>query len=192
MPKATIQYPKQVRTTEVSTNYSFDEFKVEDNKATTGIYLNLKVPNVEVEHCTISNNTITATDTSLFSSIPVNSNITVKGKKVLEAKIIDKTVDSLIIDKSVEEDLNDVTIVSSNSDSKKALAKITIDLQGLGTSVWTPKLTVNYFDGSVEYKDADNSNASESPTVTKSIDMTKFLELSGVPSVNDNVLDLSK
>lgn len=206
---ATISYPKQTQNSTVTVNYDYETLTIDGTKATTGISITLNAPPIELSTCTVTKGTagsgqttITSTIAGRFKFVPLGAVISLKasseGSAVLPANcnvIAKPNEQTIVIDKLTgvtnSASAGATTIISTVPSSSKALMKVEIDLTGIGTASYSPKANIFYYDGSVSYASANAGNASESFPVTKSINMATFLTKSGVPSTDNNTLDVS-
>lgn len=209
MPNANIAYPKQTQTSSVVVVYNYDSLVVSGTTASTGLLINIVPDPVEIGTTTVTkgatgsgSSTISSTISGAFKYVPINSVITLKsgseGSAVLPANsvVVSKPNDqTIIIDKESgvtnSASAGATTIISTAPSGARALMKLEIDLTGLNTSSYNPKVTIHYFDGSVTYAAANASNASESFPVSKSINMANFLTKAGIAAVNTETLDVT-
>lgn len=209
MPTATIAYPKQNQNSTVTVNYSYDSLTVSGTQASTGLYIQLVPDPVEIATCTVvkgatgsGTTTITSTVSGAFKYVPVSSVITLKsgseGSAILPANstVVSKPNEqTLVINKESgvtnSASTGATTILSTAPSGNYALMKVEIDLTGVGTSSYSPKATVRFYDGSVTYAAANSTNAIESTPVTKAINMSTFLTKCGIAAVDTNTLDVS-
>ena len=206
---AIVKLPKQTQTTDVTVNYSYDTLTINANQASTGLFISIVPDPVEIPTCTIvkgatgsNQTTISSTVTGAFKFVTVGSVISLKsgseGSAVLPAScnVISKANDqTIVIDKLTgvtnSATAGATTIISTAPSGNRALMKVDIDLTGINTGSYSPKVNVYYYDGSVTYASANTSNASESFPVTKSINMASFLTKAGIAAVDTNTLDVS-
>lgn len=210
MPSSTVKYTKQTTATDVSVVYAFDSLTVVNNVANTGIYITIVPDPIEIASTTITagvsasnQSTITTTVTGAFAAVPVDSIITLKtgseGSAVLPAnsKVISKPNNqTLVIDKdgntvTSSTGTGTTTIISTAPSGNRALLKLNIDLAGLGTASYSPKITAYFYKGDVTYANATANNATSTEVITKAINMESFLLASGVGKVDSNSLDVS-
>ena len=210
MPSSVVKYTKAVTTTDVSVVYAFDSLAVSSNVGNTGIYITIVPDPIEIASTTVvagtsgtNQSTITTTVTGAFAAVPIDSIITIKsgsaGSAVLPAnsKVISKPNNqTLVIDKdgntvTSSASTGATTIISTAPSGNRALLKLNIDLAGLGTATYTPKITAYFYKGDVTYANATANNATSTEVITKAINMESFLLASGIGKVDTNTLDVS-
>lgn len=209
MPNTTLKYNKATTQSDLTVSYSFDTLSVSTNTASTGVYLTLTAPTQEIAGCTVTKgatgsgiSTITTNVTDGFKYLKVGQVVTLKsgseGGAVLatNSAITSKTNNNTIIVNTLTGNTNSTTanattIVVAGVSTNIALAKIQITLNGLGSTALYPVVKTTYFDGSVSYANANDSNTVDTQTSTKSIPVETLMLKAAVPPSNSNTVDLT-
>lgn len=209
MATAIVKYTKPNTATDVTVGYSFDTLSVSSNIASTGVFLTVNPPVQEIAGCTITKgatgsgqSTIVTNVTDGFKYLPVGSTVTLKtsseGGAVLPSSttIVSRpNTTTIVVDKESgvtnSSSANASTISVDIPSTNIALAKIQITLNGLGGTALSPVVKTTYFDGSVAYSSANDSNAVDTQTSTKSISVESLLTRAGVQPTNSGTLDIS-
>jgi hypothetical protein len=204
MPTAIVKIPKQNQSTDVTVGFAFDSLVVSGTSAVTSVYATLTPPpltiaNVTVTAGTSGTSTLTTTTVNGFLYVPIGATITLStaggatlpASSVVTAKPNNTT---LIINKVATANSTSAgssTILATIPAATVALAKVQINLNGTGSSTWVPAVKTSYYDGSVSNASANEGNATETQTSTKSINMPAFLAKVGLAPTDSSTLDVS-
>lgn len=204
MATAIVKLPKQTQTTDVTIGYSFDTLVVSGTTATTSVFATLTPPTITVSNVTVTagtsgSSTLTTTTANGFLYIPLGATITLStagGASLPTSSVVVSKPNNttLIVNKVATADSTSAgssTILATISPATVALAKVQINLNGTGTGNWVPVVKTSYYDGSVANASANESNATETQTSTKSINMSAFLTKVGLAPVDNSTLDVS-
>lgn len=203
----TIKYTKAVTQSTLTVNYTIDPLVINNNVADGGIYLTLTPPSQEIAGCTVTKGatgsgitTITTNAVDGFKYLKVSQVVTLKtgseGGAVLASNstITSKPNNTTIIVNTLTGNTNSTTastITVAGVSTNVALAKIQITLNGLGTASLTPVVKTTYFDGSINYASANDSNTIDTQISTKSISAESLLLKAAVAPTNNNTADLT-
>lgn len=204
MPTAIVKLPKQTQTTDVTIGYAFDSLVVSGTTATTSVYATLTPPAITVANVTVTagtsgSSTLTTTTANGFLYVPLGATITLStagGATLPSSSVVTSKPNNttLIVNKVATANSTSTgssTILATIAAATVALAKVEINLNGTGTGTWVPTIKSSFFDGSVSNSLASESNALETQTSSKSINMQSFLTKVGLTPTDSSTLDVS-
>ena len=166
-------------------------------------------PSQEIAGCTVTRgaigsgiSTIITNAADGFKYIKVGQVVTLKtsseGGAVLASNstITSKPNNTTIIVNTLTGNTNSTTanastITVAGVSTNVALAKVQITLNGLGSATLNPVIKTTYFDGSITYANANDSNAIDTQISTKSISVESLLLKAAVAPTNSNTADLT-